>query len=371
MMDYFTPGVHIEEKPATGPIQGIGTSTAAFIGKVAGGNTDLQEVTNWSQYKRYFSTDEEPPSPYSGDSPPCYLAHAVEGFFRNGGTRAYILPLGNEDLNTKLERLARITDVNIVCYPGCGNSEGAAIINHCEEMGDRFAILDSKTDDRASLTSKDGFAALYYPWIKITDPENRENQIEVPPSGHIAGVYARSDAKRGVHKAPANEMIRGAVGLRGLPLNKIEIGELNKKCINVIRTFPNRATPTIWGARTLIVENETAWRYVNVRRLMLFIEKSIEEGIRWAVFEPNNQDLWKKLIRTISEFLNRVWRSGALFGETAEDAFYVKCDEELNDETVRALGQVVVEIGVALVEPAEFVVIRIGQWDGGSETTET
>jgi phage tail sheath protein FI len=187
-----------------------------------------------------------------------------------------------------------------------------------------------------------------------------------PPSGHIAGVMSRSDNQRGVHKAPANEPVRGAVDL-AYTLNDTEQGALNQRGINALRVFPGQP-PLVWGARTLT--DGTTWRYVNVRRLFSFVEDSILAGVRWAVFEPNNTGLWKGLERSIVEFLTRVWQSGALFGRTAAEAFYVKIDEELNPQAVRALGEVFVEIGMAPVRPAEYVVVRIGIQDGGARVNE-
>ncbi len=162
----------------------------------------------------------------------------------------------------------------------------------------------------------------------------------------MAGIYARSDEQRGVHKAPANELITLAVGLEDI-IDDATQGELNIAGVNVNRIFTGMARPVVWGARTTCPKDEVPWRYVSVRRLFLFVEQSIKAGIQWAVFEPNDQGLWKKLDRTIAEFLTRVWRSGALFGAKASEAFYVKIDEELNPDPVRALGQVIIEIGLA------------------------
>jgi uncharacterized protein len=284
------------------------------------------------------------------------------------------------DYQSALDTLETVDEVNFIAIPDTQDADvQLALLTHCnEKMKDRVAIFDppatggfNGAKNRVDLLRSElGFSAIYYPWIKVPHPENDKQLVVIPPSGHIAGIYARSDTQRGVHKAPANEMIAGAMGLVD-QLTDSKLGILNDQGINVIRTFPNQTRPTVWGARTTAPKDATAWRYINVRRLMLYIEESIEEGIRWAVFEPNNLALWKKLDRKISEFLNRVWRDGALFGATPEEAFYVKCDEELNPESVRALGQVIVEVGVAPVRPAEFVIIRIGQWAGGSETTES
>jgi len=203
----------------------------------------------------------------------------------------------------------------------------------------------------------------------VADPAatpDKPGTVTIPPSGHIAGVMAQCDATVGVHKAPANEIVRGALDL-DYSLNDTEQGKLNQLNINTLRRFPG-GPPLVWGARTLT--DSTQWRHVNVRRLVCFIEDSLIQGLRWAVFAPNNTALWKGLERTISEFLTRVWEAGALFGTTAEKAFYVLINEELNPPAVRELGQVVVEIGIAPTRPAEWVVLRIGLWSGGTRITE-
>jgi uncharacterized protein len=246
-----------------------------------------------------------------------------------------------------------------------------AMMNHCELMGDRVAILDTPPamnaqqvrewrQDKARYDSK--YAALYWPWIKVLDPVSGRN-ISVPPSGHLAGLWSRNDDERGVHKAPANEVIRGALGL-DLVMTKGENDLLNPIGVNCIRAFPGRGI-RVWGARTLSSQPE--WRYLNVRRLFNYIEESIFEGTQWVVFEPNDERLWAQVSRTIRSFLFNVWRSGALFGETADQAYYVKCDAETNPPEVRDVGQLVVEIGIAPVKPAEFVIFRIAQFSGQPE----
>jgi hypothetical protein len=206
------------------------------------------------------------------------------------------------------------------------------------------------------------FAALYYPWIKVANPRDRGNPILVPPCGHVMGVWARTDETRGVYKAPANEVPRGVIGL-GYETNFREQELLNPLGINCIRTFPNRGI-RIWGARTLVEPDKTEWRYISVRRLISYIEKSIELGTQWVVFEPNDEDLWARVRRTVSNFLERIWREGALFGSSPQQAFYVKCDEELNPPETRILGRLYIEIGVCPVRPAEFVIFRVSQWNG-------
>jgi phage tail sheath protein FI len=243
------------------------------------------------------------------------------------------------------------------------------MIAHAELMGDRMAILDTPDGlipqevlewrmNTAGYDSK--MAALYWPWIEVMDPLTRR-PTRVPPSGHVAGVWARVDETRGVHKAPANEVIRGANGL-AFNITHAEQGELNRNGINCIRAFPGRGI-RIWGARTLSSDPE--WRYINVRRLFNFISESIMLGTQWSVFEPNDQQLWGRLATNIGSFLIRVHRSGALFGASPADAFFVKCDAETNPPELIEAGQVVCEIGIAPSKPAEFVIFRLSQFTGG------
>jgi phage tail sheath protein FI len=190
--------------------------------------------------------------------------------------------------------------------------------------------------------------------------------IFVPPGGSVAGVWARNDDTRGVHKAPANEVIRGAMALE-LNITKGEHDQLNPDAINCIRSFPGQGI-RIWGARILTSDPE--WRYLNVRRLFNFVESSILGGTNWVVFEPNDPKLWDSVTRTVTMFLRRVWRDGALFGQTQAEAFFVKCDAENNPPENRDAGILTVEIGIAPVKPAEFVVFRISQFNGGAGLEE-
>jgi phage tail sheath protein FI len=283
--------------------------------------------------------------------------------------------------------LEAIDPVTMVCVPdlmaayqrGMLDLEGVkavqlAMIAHCELMGDRVAILDPPPDynaqqirewrlEGAGYDSKQ--ATLYWPWIKVFDPATGQN-IFVPPSGHMAGIWGRNDNDRGVHKAPANEVIRGAISL-AINITKAEHDLLNPNGINCIRSFTGRGI-RVWGARTL--SSDPAWRYLNVRRLFNYLEKSILNGTDWVVFEPNDRDLWAKIRRTIASFLVMEWRKGALFGQTPGEAFYVKCDDETNPAEGIDLGQVVCEIGVAPVKPAEFVIFRLSQFSGGQSLVE-
>lgn len=306
-----------------------------------------------------------------------------------GGVDDQLNTVGETQYQNALNALTAINDVDLICLsvrdgfdPAVFSAIQADAVHHCEQMGDRFAILDAAQGSTSSgsnplstqiaaLTSPRGFAAFYYPWLLVSDPAGptgNNDTLLVPPSGHMAGIYARSDSQRGVHKAPANEFINGARGLATL-LGDADQGQLNTIGVNVLRIFPGQP-PIVWGARTTTLQDQVAWRYINVRRLFIFVEQSLIEGLRWAVFEPNDPTLWKKLERTITEFLSRVWQSGALFGKKASDAFYVNITEEQNPPAVRALGQIIIEIGIAPVRPAEFVIVRIAMTDGSSQTSE-
>jgi len=271
---------------------------------------------------------------------------------------------------TGLAAFEEIDEINIVCVPDENSSNLAGltgeIVGHCEKMKDRFAILQAKQNDvdmgklEPPLDSK--YAAFYSPWIKVIDPVTN-NKILVPPGGHIAGIYARSDTERGVHKAPANEVVRGAQELQ-FNLKKAEQDILNPKGVNCIRVFPGRGI-RVWGART--TSTDPLWKYLNVRRLFLYIEGSIEHATQWVVFEPNNERLWARVKQSVTQFLTTVWRDGALMGLTPDEAFFVKCDRTTMTQDDIDNGRLIVMIGVAPVKPAEFVIFRIAQWTGGSE----
>ncbi len=297
---------------------------------------------------------------------------------------------GNVADRSGLGGFEAIDDITMVACPdvmaayqaGALNREGVkavqlALIAHCENMKDRVAIIDPLPDmsaqevkdwrmKEAGYDSK--YAALYYPWIQVANPNPSTNSTSmfIPPSGHLAGIWARSDTERGVHKAPANEVIRGVLGLQN-NITKSEQDSLNPVGVNCIRAFPGRGI-RVWGARTL--SSDPSWRYINVRRLFNFVEESIMLGTQWVVFEPNDQALWQRVRRTINGFLTRVWRDGALFGTTPEEAFYVKCDAENNPPETRDVGQLIVEIGISPVKPAEFVIFRISQFSGGAGVEE-
>ena len=321
--------------------------------------------TNFSQFKQFFGD-------FSKDEKHNYLVHAVYGFFNNGGSSCYVVRIKDAatELDKALNAFATIDPISLVAMPGeTDDTRRDKIVAHCKATGDRFAILDgpAKADDLTTLTKipadsgvmpkRTNLAAWYFPWIKVFDPITN-GSLAVPPSGHIAGVYARVDNERGVFKAPANEVIFGAQDV-SQPLSKADQDNLNPKGVNCIRVLNGNIL--VWGARTVGGDDNADLKYINVRRTLLFLRESIDEGTQWVVFEPNTPALWQQITRNVSAFLTNVWRSGALFGNTPQEAFYVKCDAENNPPELRELGQVVTEIGVAIVRPAEFVIFRISQ----------
>jgi phage tail sheath protein FI len=277
---------------------------------------------------------------------------------------------------TGLKQLEDIEDVSIVAAPGSsysaapGSTDNARavaglLIAHAEQMRYRIAVLDSVNghvigdvrDYRAKLDSK--YAALYYPWVRVLDPITRQ-QIVLPPSGFVAGIYARNDIERAVYKAPANEVVRLALGFE-LTLNKGQQDVLNPEGINCFRYFEGRGN-RIWGART--ISSDPEWKYVNLRRYFAYLERSIDRGTQWAVFEPNGERLWANARRTIEDFLTNEFQNGALLGTRPEQAFFVKCDRSTMTQNDLDNGRLVCLIGVAPLRPAEFVIFRIGQWTG-------
>ncbi len=409
---YLSPGVYVEEVDrGSKPIEAVGTNTVGFLGESMMGPTNQAVlITNWSQYTKTF-----------GDfTQSTHLAHAVYGFFNNGGSRCFVVNVGapasldiapaatdaaaagapkegdkakeapkaapktggggseaayigkdnGPGARSGLKCFEEIDEISLVAAPGqISPAVQDALLTHCETRKDRFAILDSPEVmtggvDKLPRPRDSKYGAYYFPWIQVYDPER--GNVYVPPSGHVAGVYARVDNERGVHKAPANEIVRGALGLR-YTISKGEQDILNPKGINCIRMMMGGGI-RIWGARTL--SSDPSWRYINVRRLFIMVETSIERATQWVVFEPNDHRLWKRVTRTISSFLTLVWRNGALMGENPEKAFYVKCDEETNPPEVIDVGQLIVEIGLAPVKPAEFVIFRIGQMPAGGGVEE-
>ena len=339
-------------------------------------------VSSWADFVSKYGL-------YSDSAP--YLAPAIYSFFANGGKRCYVVGVwenkdvalkgsdGGPGKRTGLAALKEVDEVSILAVPGCtSKTVQQAMITQCELLKDRFCILDSKQNanmnedendknsiitQREGLTSDKGYGALYYPWIKmgVETEGNGKTELKsmfVPPSGAVAGIYARSDTERGVHKAPANEVVRNVTELK-FSLTDAEQDILNPKGINCIRSFSGRGI-RVWGART--ISSDPSWKYVNIRRLFIYLEESIEEATQWVVFEPNDERLWARVRQTIENFLNRVWRDGALMGNTPEEAYFVRCDRTTMTQDDIDNGRLIVVIGVAPVKPAEFVIFRIAQW---------
>lgn len=398
---YLTPGVYVEEVSAgPRPIEAVSTSTPVFIG--TGGRPEAPRgvptaVNNWTEYANVFL----------GPGPMTPLSHAVNGFFLNTRGRCYVLDIGPDGTlagtaaSPGLSVLEAIEDIAIVAAPGySAPADYQALIAHCETTRDRVAILDTargitdpmlltkvgtvepageaapaaegeppkpprRQPETGARPPASAYAAAYWPWVLVTDLVTGET-VPAPPSGHMAGVWARTDALRGVHKAPANEPLRGIVGLERR-VSPAEQGQLNQAGINVIRLF-DRSGVLPWGARTLSSDPE--WRYLNVRRLFCMVEESIARGTQWIVFEPNDRPLWNMIKRDLFAFLTGLWRDGALMGRTPAEAFFVKCDEETNPADVVDAGRVVALVGLAPVKPAEFIVFQVSQFSGGTNTEE-
>ncbi len=375
MSTYQAPGVYSNiVSSGNKPIESVGSSTAAFIGQTSAGPVEQATlVTSWAQYQKLFG----------GVAEGGFLAHAVYGFFLNGGSKAFINNLGpkvegqtEEDVaarikgedkgpahRTGLNAFKGIEEISLVAAPGMTSATVHQLLSdHASECGDRMAVLDGIAElGEVQLhefprigDSKD--SALYWPWIQVFD-ESTKKVTCVPPSGHVMGVIARVDSDRGVHKAAANETIRGALGLK-YSLTRSEQSLLNPRGINLIRDFDDMGI-RIYGARTLSADPE--WKYLNVRRLFQVAKQSITKGSEWVVFEPNNEQLWGAVARNIRAYLKTLFMQGALKGKTPEEAFYVRCDATTNPPENIDLGIVTIEIGIAPVKPAEFIQINIQQ----------
>jgi hypothetical protein len=280
--------------------------------------------------------------------------------------------IGNDEgpgKRTGIKALAEIDNISIIAAPGVSDvSVHNALINQCEELKDRFAVLDPAQGSVVDSDEEDDvifqrnnydtlYAALYYPWLAVSGPAG--TSLHVPPSGHVVGIYARVDTERGVFKAPANEVVRGITGVE-VKLGDREQDVLNPQNINVIRDFrDNGRGIRVWGARCLT--SDSSWKYIPVRRLFIFVEESLYQGLQWVVFEPNAEPLWAKVRRTITGFLRRLWLDGALMGVSEDEAFFVRCDRSTMTEDDIANGRLIAIVGIAPVRPAEFVIIRIGQ----------
>ena len=373
---YKTPGVYLEEIfPAPAPE--LITGVPAFLGVTEVKDAKSRDANQptllklWSQFEKFFVQQ-----PSGG-----YLAHAVRGFFENGGRLCYVVPLQNqqqEALEQGLAAIEPLDTIDLVCAPNImQNPEPEQVemqklvLEHCDKMGDRFAILDSLLQKKTiseiqqqtnQLQGDNG--ALYFPWIKVFDPATKQNApkgnglIEVPPCGHIAGIYAQSDRAKGFPQTPANYPLEGVLDLSA-HLSHNDLDSLNpgdKPGINCLRVLKGRGI-RIWGGRTLSPNPD--WRYVNVRRLFLTVRRWIERNLADVVFEPNDSRLWIRIERELTTYLQSLFQKGVLKGNTPQEAFYIKCDGETNPPEMRDAGTVVTEIGLAPTIPNEFIVVRL------------
>jgi uncharacterized protein len=346
---------------------------------INGGAEKFSQLSMDPRHSRYFATAVDsdlvtvsPADPPNAASPPDNMPDDTTGSPAPlaGGADDDPVNVSPAEFMRGIDALKPIDEVNVLCVPDSfEQGVQSHMITHCEGLQDRFAVLDPKPRadadgigvQRNALGSDRGFAALYYPRIVVSDPVIAGGRVTVPPSGHLAGIYARVDGERGVFKAPANEIMRGVLDLERV-VTEEEQGPLNEDGINVIRSFPGRGA-VVWGART--ISQSTQWRYVNIRRFLLFVEESLKEGTLFTVFEPNTPALWGQVKRQVTEFLTRQFTAGALVGTTPDEAFIVQVDEELNTPGVMALGQLIIKVTLFPATPAEFVVFKIIQQPGG------
>jgi len=350
MAEHLAPGVYIEELQfASSPIQGVSTSTAGFVA-VTGRGPLLGPLTSFTEFEQVATSNLGVNLPLS-----------VRGFFENGGQRCFISQIATTD-SLKLGLAALDAQaISVVCCPDDSTIQDAAatMAAHCEKRRDRISILQSQLPMVPVATHqppvRSSYAAYYYPWISVPSL-NGSSTVTIPPCGHVAGIYAQTDATRGVWAAPANLPLAGVTALSH-DLTAAEADELNSRGIDLIRNFPVQGI-TVWGARTT-TNQDSDWQYIAVRRLLIFVEQSIAEGTQWAVFAPNGPALWVVVRSSIENFLVSVWQQGALRGSTQHEAFFVYCDQTTMTQTDLANGRLVCIVGVAPLRPAEFVIIQI------------
>jgi uncharacterized protein len=345
MPEYLAPGVYVEEVSfRSKSIEGVSTSTAGFVGMTVIGPTDAPRLV------QSFGEFEET---YGGR---CHLASAAHAFFAQAGRRLFVQRItGPEDHARGLQELENVHEIATVAAPGAEAAE--ELVDHATRCN-RFAVLDpgkgQTVEDVVAMRERidSPFAAVYYPWVRVP------GDVDVPPSGFVAGVYARNDVDRGVWKAPAGMSITGAIGLETTP-TEADSELLVSKRVNPLRVF-EEGEIVIWGART--TSSDPEWKYVNLRRYFAYLEHSIDRGTQWTVFEPNGEPLWATVREAISDFLLSEFRKGALAGEKAEEAFFVRCDRSTMTQNDLDEGLLICLVGVAPLRPAEFVDIRIGRW---------
>ena len=391
---YATPGVYLEKTFDDSRWREFRTGVPVFLGHI--GKPLRQRfpvLTAWEQLREYFGPAREG----------SFIPEAVRGFFENGGEQCYVVPLEDSDadpprstfeaLETALHATEELNTIDLVCAPDIFDESSRrfapqdpeeffalytqmqqTMVQHCADVGGRFAILDVDRsagwaaawkmagENWSAIDGPDG--AVYLPWIKAraAGSHHASASVMVPPCGHIAGVYARSDRQRGVHKAPANEVLQGALDLE-YPVNQSMQAFLNPKGINCIRAFPGRGI-RVWGARTLA--SHAMWRYVNVRRVFTTAVRWLQWRMWTVAFEPNDPTLWARFERELGSYFTEEYHRGALKGNSPQEAFYVKCDAETNPPETREAGMVVTQIGLAVTpEPFEFVVVRLTYGSGG------
>jgi uncharacterized protein len=376
---YRTPGVYREDVYIR-PVAPLPTGIPGFVGfgrMIDGGPVALSRTEDLA---KSVTPDAD-----------SWLPDVVTGFFGNGGVRCYVMTAASRDeqgLTAAIDRLGPLTDLDLVAVPDAfrlatdaAQRVQAAAIEHCTQHGNRFAILDAPRVDPAdashplapamrawrgaiSVAGQPANAALYYPWVKVASPDIAGGKA-VPPCGHVAGIFARSDARVGVFKAPANEELISAIDLE-FQVDATVQETLNPEGINCLRAFPGRGL-RVWGARTLSAD--AAWLYVNIRRLVLTLARWIDANMAWAAFEPNTPRLWIRIQRELNVYLGQLFQAGALKGASAQDAFFVKCDAETNPADAREQGMVMTEIGLAPAAPAEFVIVRIVHRPGAAQVS--
>ena len=381
MPEYLAPGVYIEETSfRSKSIEGVSTSTAAFVGFTRRGPLAVAKLpkvlTSFAEFDRIYGGFGDVIGTFAGTN---YVAHAAKAFFAEGGRRLYIgrvknSPSVESHWAATLNALLAVEEISIIAAPGStelgpvANALQAQLIAHVEtNRAYRFAVLDvpkglTVTEARAYRAQWESkSAAIYFHWVQVAQalpakPPSRQAML-LPPSGFVCGIYARGDAERGVFKAPANEVVRSATGLER-EVTAAEQEMLNPLGVNCLRSFPGRGF-RVWGART--ISSDPEWKYVNVRRYFIYLERSIDEGTQWAVFETNGEPLWQQVRRVIEGFLINEWRGGALHGRKAEEAFFVRCDHTTMTQNDIDRGRLVCLVGVAVLKPAEFVIFRISQ----------
>ncbi len=375
--NYGAPGVYKLDLPLPSTVQ-VDTGIPVFLGLASEGPLNaMREIGSWLDFEPLYG-----PAPRDG-----YLFYAVRSFFENGGQKCYVLRLKDtsvEALEQGLSMTKVSEDVDLVCAPDVLLDPAQAylqqrkILTHCDQAGDRFAILDSHPyanddrrvleDQRAQLEDNKN-AALYYPWIKVAQANRSGEYLFVPACGAVAGVIASTDYSTGVHNAPANRPLEGVADI-AVEMSAGQQAQLNYPgvaAVNVLRAFPGRGI-RIWGARTLSLDE--AWMPLNVRRLFISLRRWIDRNMTDIVYEPNVPSLWARVTTELTDYLYDLFTQGALKGQTQREAFYVKCDEEINPQEVRDAGMLVAEIGIAPAVPAEYIVLRLVQSDGGLSLKE-